>query len=96
MKLALRILTLVVALAAVIGWFATGANRGWTRTTEAVRTVDEVTGIEGIEYRKRLVPGIDALGGALLGAAVLAGASFLFTNKPSKQVPNSSNETTNA
>ncbi len=86
MRIALLSLALAVALVSVVGWFATGGNRGWTRTTEVVRTVDSITGIEGIEYRKRFAPGIDALGGALLGSLVLAGVSFLFKNTRSKQV----------
>ena len=69
MKHSLRILSLVLALTAVTAWVALGANRGWTRTSVENRTVDEVTGIEGIQYQKRFVPGVDFLGGALLVAA---------------------------
>jgi hypothetical protein len=86
MRIALRFIALAIMLVAVIGWFTAGGNRGWTRTSEVVRTVDSVTGIEGIEYRKRFAPGIDALGGALLGSLILAGGSFLFRNTRSKQV----------
>ena len=82
MKRTLQILALVVAIAAGIIWLATGANRGWTKTSVPVKTLDEVTGLEGIEYRKRFVPGVDFLGGALLGAGLLAGASLLFRNRP--------------
>jgi hypothetical protein len=59
-------------------WVFAGANRGWTRTSEPRKTLDEVTGIEGITYEKRFVPGLDFLGGALLGGGILAGASLLF------------------
>jgi len=68
----------VLAVSATAAWLALGANLGWTRTSEAVKTADPVTGIEGIEYRERFVPGVDLLGGALLGAGVLAGASLVF------------------
>jgi hypothetical protein len=85
MKRTLRILALAVAVAAMVGWFALGANRGWTRTSVPMKIVDEVTGIEGVEYHKKFVPGVELLGGALLGASVLAGASLFFRNQPTNQ-----------
>ena len=85
MKRSLNILALVVALAVVSFWLATGASRGWTRTSMPVKTVDQVTGIEGIEYRKQFVPGVDFLAGTLLGAAFLGGTSLLFRNKTTTQ-----------
>jgi hypothetical protein len=85
MKRTLCILALVVALAAVSVWFATGASRGWTRTSVPVKTLDQVTGIEGIEYRKQFVLGVDFLAGTLLGAALLGGASLIFRNKTTTQ-----------
>jgi hypothetical protein len=85
MKRTLCILALVVALAAVSIWLATGASRGCTRTSVPVKTVDQVTGIEGIEYRKQFVPGVDFLAGTLLGAALLGGASPFFRNKTTTQ-----------
>jgi hypothetical protein len=88
MKRALRILALVVALAAAVTWLALGANRGWTRTSVAVKTLDDVTGIEGIEYRKQFVPGLDLLAGALLAAGGLAGASVLLRNQKTQQPSN--------
>jgi hypothetical protein len=81
MKRILRILALAVLIAAGVGWLSLGANRGWTRTTVPVKTVDEVTGLEGIEYHKKFLPGLDLLGAALLGAGFLAGVSFLFNQK---------------
>ncbi len=80
MKKILRLLGLLVLLAAFITWLATGANRGWTKTSETVKTMDEVTGIEGITYQKRFAPGLDFLGAALLGAGILIGVSVLFRN----------------
>jgi hypothetical protein len=78
MKRSLQLLALLVALGAVVIWAATGANRGWTKTSVPVKTLDQVTGIEGITYQKKFLPGVDFLGAAFAGAVVLAGASFLF------------------
>jgi hypothetical protein len=80
-KRVLRISALVLVTAAALSWLSLGANRGWTRTSVAVKTVDEVTGIEGIQYQNHFVPGLDLLGCALLGAVALAGASFFFDNQ---------------
>ena len=85
MKRTFRILALAIALGAAVAWLALGANRGWTRTVVPVKTVDAVTGIEGIENRKQFVPGIDLLGGALLAAGTLAGISFIFGNQQTNQ-----------
>ncbi|HOY59434.1 MAG TPA: hypothetical protein PK640_15035 [Verrucomicrobiota bacterium] len=81
MSKTLRILALVLALAAATTWLATGGNRGWTKTSVPVKTVDEITGLEAVSYDRRFVPGLDFLGAALLGASLLAGGSFLFRNK---------------
>ena len=82
MKRLLQIVALAVALSAVALWAAKGARVGWTKTGKEVRTLDEVTGIEGITYEKGFWPGVDFLGGALIGAGVLAGTSLLIRNKP--------------
>lgn len=79
---ALRLLALVLAAAAAVTWLATGANRGWTKTSVPTKTVDEITGLESITYERRFVPGLDFLGAALLGAALLAGGSLLFRQPP--------------
>ena len=78
----LRLIALLLVLAATGTWLATGANRGWTKTSVPVKTVDEITGIEAVNYERRFVPGLEFLGAALLGASLLAGASFLFRDKP--------------
>ncbi len=77
MKRTLQILALVTALGAAAFWLAAGANRGWTKTSVPVKTLDELLGIEGITYEKRFVPGLDFLGAAVLGAGALAGVSLL-------------------
>ncbi len=89
MKRILRSLSLLLVLAAGITWLATGANRGWTKTSVPVKTLDEVTGIEGITYRQKFLPGVDFLGAALGGAALLAGASCFFRK------PKTNNQTNN-
>ena len=81
MKKALRILAVLVLLAAGVTWLATGATIGWTKTSVAVKTLDPVTGIEGISYQKKFIAGVDFLGAAFGGAALLAGASLFFRNK---------------
>jgi len=83
-KKVLRILAAVLAFAGVTFWAAAGAHRGWTKTSIPVKRTDEVTGITVDEYQKRFVPGVDFLGAALLGAGILAGASFLFRKQPTQ------------
>jgi len=84
MKRILQILAGLLVLAATGLWLASGANRGWTKTSVPVKTLDEVTGIEGISYRKQFLPGVDFLGAAGGGAALLAGASFFFRKPKTK------------
>lgn len=90
MKNELRILASILLLGAVGFWTATGASRGWTKTSVPKKTLDEVTGIEGVTYEKKLVPGLDFLGAAVVGAGILAGASFLFRNKRTGNPPSTS------
>ncbi len=85
MKRTLRVFALTIAVGALGLWALLGANRGWTRTTVPVKTVDDVTGIEGIQYQKKFMPGVDLLGGALLGSAMFAGTSLFFRKKQHKQ-----------
>ena len=87
MRKILQIIALLIALATVVIWLATGANRGWTKTSVMVKTPDPVTGIEGISYEKKFLPGVDFLGAAFGGAALLAGVSFFF-RKSKKQTIN--------
>jgi hypothetical protein len=74
-------MAILVLVAAGGFWLAAGANRGWTKTSVPRKSLDEVTGIEGITYEKHFVPGAEFLGETGLGAIVLAGGSFLFRNK---------------
>jgi hypothetical protein len=84
MKRTLRIIAGVLIVGSIAFWAATGANRGWTKTSVPKKIVDEVAGIEGVTYEKHFVPGVDFLGAAWLGAGFLAGVSF-FVPAKSKQ-----------
>jgi hypothetical protein len=53
-----------------------------------VKTLDEVTGIEGITYQKKFLPGVDFLGAAFAVAGALAGTSLFFRNKNKTQTKN--------
>ena len=85
MKKLLRSLAILVALAAAVVWLTTGANRGWTKTSVPVKTLDDVTGIEGISYQQKFLPGVDFLGAAALAAGLLAGASLCFGKTKNNQ-----------
>jgi len=93
MRIAFRRLALALAVAALGLWLGTGAHRGWTKTSVERRTLDPVTGLEGITYESRLVAGLDFLGGALLVSAALAGASGLF---PKPRKPETDNDPANS
>ena len=67
----------ILIVGAIAFWAATGANRGWTKTRIPKKTVDEATGLEGIQWQDKFVPGVDFLGAALLGAGILTGLSLL-------------------
>jgi hypothetical protein len=84
----LRMAALLVAVAAVAAWAAMGANCGWTKDSVPVKHTDEITGITVDIYQRQFVPGIDLLVGALLGAVVLAGISFLFDRKQTQTSSN--------
>lgn len=81
MKRTFRIIAAVLVVGAIAFWVAAGANRGWTKTRVPKKVVDEVTGLEGIQWQDKFVPGVDFLGAALLGAGFLAGVSFFVPAK---------------
>ena len=81
MKRILQLMAVLVLLAAGATWLATGANRGWTKTSVVVKTLDPVTEIEGISYQKKFLPGLDFLGGSALLAGLLGGTSLFFRKK---------------
>ena len=77
MRTSLRLLALFIALLTLALWFFGGLNTGWTKTTEMVKAIDPVTGLEAITWETRFLPGLDFLGAGLFGATVLCGASLL-------------------
>ena len=77
----MRILAVIIVLGAAAFWAASGANRGWTKTSKERKTLDKVTGIEGVTYEQKFVPGVDFLGAAAVGAAMLAGVSVFIPHK---------------
>jgi hypothetical protein len=76
MKKVLRLMAAMLVAGSVIFWAAAGANCGWTKTQVPIKTLDTVTGLEGVQWQAKFVPGVDFLGAALLGAGVLTGLSF--------------------
>lgn len=90
-KSILRAFAAIIILAAVAYWAAAGANRGWTKTSVPVKTLDDVTGIEGVTYHKKFVPGVDFLAITVGAGIVVAGVSFLFRTKRSPQASNEQN-----
>lgn len=81
MKRTLRVIAVVLVVGAIAFWAAAGTNRGWTKTRVPKKIVDEVTGLQGIQWQDKFVPGVDFLGAALLGAGVLTGVSLLIPAK---------------
>lgn len=87
MKKALQVLAALVAVGVVAIWLATGAQRGWTKTSLQTMTLDEVTGIESPTYRKGFVAGVDFLGAGTLAAGALAAVSLFFRNQTKPKQP---------
>ena len=81
MKKFLRLLAAIILLSAGATWILTGASRGWSKTSVEVKTLDPVTGIEGVTYQKKFIAGVDFLGAATATAVVLTGTSFFFRSK---------------
>jgi hypothetical protein len=81
MKRALRNIAVLLLVGAVTFWAAAGANRGWTKTRVPQKVVDPVTGLEGVQWQNRFVPGVDFLGIAALGAGILGVISLFVGNK---------------
>jgi len=81
MKKYFRLMAAILIVGAIAFWVAAGANRGWTKTRVPVKVVDQTTGLEGVQWQEKFVPGVDLLGAALLGAGVLTGISFLYRPK---------------
>ena len=82
MRRGLRIAGIICAVVCVVGWFALGANRGWTKTTRTRMQKDPVT---EIEYpgppEKYFSPGVEMLGAGLALSIALVGVSFFIKPK---------------
>ena len=81
MRRILRIVAAVLLVGSLAFWAAAGANRGWTKTRVPGKVTDEVTGLEGVRWQDKFVPGVDFLGAAWLGAGILAGVSLFVPAK---------------
>ena len=81
MRTVLRLLALLLLFGTAAWWIAAGKNPGWTKNKVANEKKDEITEIVFTEYEDRFVPGVDILAAAGVGAAVLAGLSFLGRRK---------------
>ena len=74
---------LLLLVASLGTWFATGANRGWTRTEDTVMEKDEITGLEYPVSKPVFQPGVDVLL-PVLAVAGMAFATSLFLSRRSK------------
>ena len=90
MRSILQRIALGLAAAAVAGWLALGANRGWTKTTVTRWQKDPVTEIDGPVVEKKFVPGLDLVALCLTGALALFIASLFVSKTKNKPVSSSS------
>ncbi len=81
MRMIFRLAALGVALVTLVLWFFGGPNLGWTKTHVTRMEIEAVTEIAHPVVEKRFLPGVDFLAAGLLGAAVVAGSSFIFRKK---------------
>ena len=88
MKRALRLLAAIAAVAGVTVWLSTGANRGWTRTSTPTKTIDPVTGIEGIDTAGNSFPGSLPGGRPFWGPRASGARRYSFAIKRQKQKAN--------
>jgi hypothetical protein len=85
MKIRLQTLAILILVITAAAWLVTGANRGWTKTQVPVKTLDEVTGIEGITWHKTFQPGVDWLGaGVMIALGLCLSAQFFGSSNKSK------------
>lgn len=82
MRTALRLAAAALAFVGLTIWLFGGPNLGWSKTSVARETVDEVTGLTQIVWERTFLPGVDFLAAALGCAAVVFGASFLARRPP--------------
>lgn len=86
-RIILRIAGALIALAFFSYWAAAGFNTGWTKDQVAIKKIDEVTGIEFVEYKKHFVPGLEFLiAGVGFGLGVV-GVTFISRKTKSTSHP---------
>ena len=73
-----------VALATLAVWLATGAHRGWTKTSVMITEIEPVTGQENNFQRKQFVMGIELLAAGIALAGLLTATAFLVKSKPNQ------------
>lgn len=61
----------------MLWWALTGFNAGFTKTSVPVAVVDQVTGIESVDWQPAFVPGLDFLGASVAAGLGLGGACWL-------------------
>ncbi|MDB6134066.1 MAG: hypothetical protein JWM59_2309 [Verrucomicrobiales bacterium] len=78
MKMALRLIALIILLTTFGWWLAAGKNPGWTKNQVAIQKFDPILEISYIEgYEKRFIPGVDFLAVGSAAGIIIFGLSFL-------------------
>jgi hypothetical protein len=81
MKRTLQIAALLIIVGGLATWFATGHDKGWTKTIKTIPKVEPITGMPYQEEIKGFYPGVDFLAVTLVAGAGLLGVSFLLRKK---------------
>jgi hypothetical protein len=76
-RIFLRLLGPFIALATFARWAASGYNRGLTKNRIESVKVDEITGIEYIEWVDAFIPGIELLGLGVAAGLLLFAVTFV-------------------
>ena len=86
-RLALRLVALVIGCSGLILWLVGGLHMGWSKSTETRTEIDEVTGLEYPVTENKYVLGVELLGATLAVSGGLFGLSLAFRKpaRPDKQ-----------
>ena len=77
-RLVFRLTALGIGSAGLIFWLAGGMHIGWSKTTETMTKIDEVTGLEYPVTENRYVFGLELLSATVVLTAGLFGVSVAF------------------
>jgi hypothetical protein len=77
----LRLIAVLLLAGTIAIWLATGAHRGWTRTSVTEMQHDAVTGIEFPVERDKFVAGVEFLAAGIGLAAALGLGSFILVRR---------------